>query len=121
MAWFRQRRRVWRSRLSAAVLVMAVLAGCDSTNPSTAANSASDYPCRDLQAAPLKVHVHPNGLQLSVSESCQVTTTPVGFVIEPPNAVQLRNPFVISVVLMEAPPKARGHRVHYTGSGRFLW
>ena len=67
MGWFRPRRlqrytgvrRASLSLISAAALAMAVLAGCSSSNTGA--------------AAPLKMHVHPNGLQLSVSETYQVT------------------------------------------------
>jgi hypothetical protein len=67
------------------------------------------------------MHVHANGLQLSVSETCQIGATPVGFVIEPPNKDDLRYPFYVSIQLLATPPKATGHRVRYLGSGRILW
>jgi hypothetical protein len=107
-----------RSRIVAAVLAMAVLAGCGSSNPRPAARFVES--CLVPQAAPLKTHVHGNGLQLSVSETCKVTITSAGFVVEPPDWRQLRYPFKVSIQLQTAPPKVK-RQVHYLGSGRFLW
>jgi hypothetical protein len=97
---------------------MAVLAGCGSSNPRPAARFVES--CLVPQAAPLKTHVHGNGLQLSVSETCKVTITSAGFVVEPPDWRQLRYPFKVSIQLQTAPPKVK-RQVHYLGSGRFLW
>mgnify|MGYP007039446923 CR=1 FL=1 len=87
-----------------ALLMTAVLAGCDSSTPEL-----------------LQTYAHPNGLRLSVSESCKVRITTAGFVIEPMDARQQRNPFVVSVALLAERPKDNLYRVHYVGSGRILW
>lgn len=94
-------------RISAALLISAVLAGCSgrSSPPTT----------------PLKKHTHANGVQLFTPETCQVTTTPAGFVIEPSNKHDLRYPFRISVELLPARPKVTTYRMHYLGDGRLLW
>ena len=99
---------------------MAVLAGCDSgsSNPCPVGAYANDP---SQQAVPLKAHVHANGLQLSAAETCQVRTTPVGFVIVSSINDHLRYPFQVSVELLETQPQATGHRVRYLGSGRILW
>jgi hypothetical protein len=68
-----------------------------------------------------QVHVHANGLQLSLRENYRVTTTPVGFVIEPPNNEHLRQPLTVSVRLLKTAPEATGHRLHYLGSWRIAW
>lgn len=67
------------------------------------------------------MHAHANGLQLSVSATCQVGATPVGFVIEPHNKNDTRYPFRVSIQLLATPPQTTGHRVRYLGSGRLLW
>jgi len=86
------------------VLLLTVLAGCDSPPP-----------------GPLQRHVHPNGLRLSVPESSVVTTTAAGFVIEPVDKNHIRYPFVVSVALLAERPKDRLYRLHYAGNGRILW
>ena len=131
VGWFRLARlqgctgipRASLSWIAAAALVMAVLAGCgnlksDDSNPCPLANYTGG---RSAQAGPPKMHIHPNGLQLSVSETCQVGTTPAGFVIEPPDPHNLRYPFSVSIQLLATPPAATGHRLRYLGSGRILW
>jgi hypothetical protein len=97
---------------------MAVLAGCGSSNPGQAASSigADQSP----QSTP-QLHVHANGLQLSVPETYQVGTTLVGFVIEPTGNNHRRNPITISIQLLATPPETKGHRVRYLGSQRVLW
>jgi hypothetical protein len=105
-------------RISAAVFAVALLAGCGNSRPNAAASSIDAD--RSPEGAP-QVHVHANGLQLAVSaKAYQVTTTPTGFSLEPPNNDQLRTPFSVSIQLLESPPKATGHRVHYVDAGRML-
>lgn len=119
MEWFCP--RVSSSRFSAAVLVMAVLAGCGSggsSNPCPVGRYASEQGAPDT---PQKMHVHANGLQLSVSETCQVRTTPMGFVVEPFNNADHRYPFYVSIQLLTTRPESTGYRVRYLGSGRILW
>jgi hypothetical protein len=83
-----------------------MLAGCGSPNP-------------EVVTPP---HVHVNGLQLSVSGTdFHVTTTPTGFLLEPPNNDQLRTPFSVSIQLLATEPKTVGRRVRYVGKGRILW
>jgi len=91
-------------RMWAALLLTALLAGCDSAPPGS-----------------LQTHVHPNGLRLSVSESSLVTTTTAGFVIEAVAKNRMHYPFVVSVALLTQRPKGRLYRVHYAGDGRILW
>lgn len=100
-------------RMSVALLFTAALAGCGGSNSSAT--------CRSTQAAPIEKHVHANGLQLFTSETCQVTTTPAGFVIEPSNKEELRYPFRVLIELLPARPRVTTYRVHYAGSGRILW
>jgi hypothetical protein len=122
MGWFRPQRlqryagrlRVSLSRVSAAVLVMAVLAGCGSSDPIPAAFG------RGPQGTP-QLHLHANGLQLSVYETYQVRPTPVGFVIEPAGNPVLRQPIIVDIQLLASRPKAIGYRFSYLGSGRILW
>ena len=102
-----ERFRVAWKGLSAAVLVMAGLAGC---------GGASSIPAR----GPQQLHVNPNGLQLSVSTIFAVRTTPTGFVIEPVSRFT-RSPLSISVQLMAKRPQDAGYRFRYLGSGRIAW
>ena len=70
------------------------------------------------------MHVHANGLQLSVSETLyRVGTTPVGFVLIPasPSNNHRRDPFTVSIQLLATSPKATGHQVRYLSSVRALW
>jgi len=97
---------------------MALLAGCESSDPDAAASSVD---AGRLPEGAQEVHVHANGVQLMVSAKIyQVTTTPTGFSLEPLNNDQLRTPFSVSIQLLASPPKAMGHRVHYVDSGRML-
>jgi hypothetical protein len=93
-----------------AALVVVVLTGCGSSNP-----------CPVGEESPPRRHVHANGLQLSVGETCKITKTSVGFVIETPNKDRVRNPFTVSIELLATRPEATGRRVRYLGSGRILW
>jgi len=93
---------------------MAVLAGCGSSDPIPAGFG------RGPQGTP-QPHVHANGLQLSVYETYQVKTTPVGFVIEPVGNRLLRQPIIVHIQLLASRPKAIGYRFWYLGSGRILW
>ena len=100
------------------LLVMVLLAACDSPNARAPARSTG--PGRSSQE-PLRLHVHANGLQLSVSETWQVTTTPAGFVIQPaPPHNTTRTPIVVSIQLLATPPAGKGHRVRHLSSGRIL-
>jgi hypothetical protein len=107
------------SRISAAVLVMATMAGCHSSNLGSAANSAGSG--RSPQGAP-QMHVHANGLQLSVSEAYRVSTTPKGFVLTPasPSNNDRRDPLTVSIQLLATPPQITGYRERRLSSERVL-
>jgi hypothetical protein len=105
-------------RICAAIVVTAALAACDTPSPDASATS----------------HVHANGLQLSVHEgpcvstpgalpreSYDVALTSVGFGLIPCDNRNRRQPFTISVELLDTAPKSTGHRFRYLGSGRIAW
>lgn len=100
----------------------AALAGCDSSGP---------HAGEEAQATR---RVHANGLQLSVREgpcvstpgalpreSYDVALTSAGFGVVPCDNRNRRQPFSISVRLLETPPKSTGHRFRYLGPGRVVW
>lgn len=64
-----------------------------------------------------------HGLQLSVSETYLVDTTPTGFVLAPasPRNENRRDPMHISIRLLARRPEATGYRVHYLSPWRLLW
>lgn len=108
-------------RISAAIAVLAVLAGCGCSGPP---GSPADRIGTDAgpQSA-LDLHIHANGLRLAASDAYQVRMTPAGFAIEPapPGNTDLRIPIHVSVQLLTTQPKSTGYRVNDLGSGRTVW
>jgi len=109
-------------RICAVVVMTAALAGCDGSRSGPGGD------------APGTRRVHANGLQLSVQEgpclaaadalpreTYAVALTATGFALVPCSNRYRRQPFNISVQLLETPPKSTGYRFRYLGAGRIVW
>ena len=113
------RRWVSRSWFSVGVLLMAALAGCSSHGNPCPVHRPDGL--RSDEPSPQEPIFIPTACICS-SADCEVSPTPVGFVVEPYGGGRnMRNPFSIAIGLQAMPPEETGYRVRYAGSGRLLW